>query len=157
MSKDIYTGVLIMAINSQDVCCLTWQQRCREGSSGCRCGWFKETSLSEVTHDERHGHQSDADANRSKELVDGVGQDERARPRCHFRPNDWLAEAQFAKHGRHIDPTGETNDTENWLEVHRIHISGDHSHIFLFYWMIGNSPVHTQCVCVSVCICVCVC
>lgn len=24
------------------------------GASGCRCGWLKETSLSEVAHDERH-------------------------------------------------------------------------------------------------------
>lgn len=110
-----------MAINSPDVCGLMRQQRSREGSSGCRCGWFKETSLSEVAHDERNGHQSDAHANRSKDLVDGVGHDERARPGCHFRLNDFLAEAHFAKYGRHIDPTGETNDTENWLE-HRIHI-----------------------------------
>lgn len=75
------------------------------------------TSLSEVAHDERHGHQSDADANRSEELVDGVGQDERARPRCHLRLDDRLAEAHFAQHGRHIDPTGETDDTGNRLEV----------------------------------------
>lgn len=102
----IYTGVSIMAIHSQHVCWLMRQQRSRGGLSGCRCGWFKETSLSEVAHDERHGHQSDADANRSKELVDGIGQDERARPCCHFRPNDGLAEAHFAQHSRHIDPTG---------------------------------------------------
>lgn len=102
-----------MANNSQDVCCLMRKQRSR-GSSGGRCGRFKETSLSEVTHDERHRHQSDADANRSEELVDGVSQDECARPCCHFRPNDCFAEAQFAQQGRHIDPTGETNDMENW-------------------------------------------
>lgn len=49
--------------------------------------------------------------------MDGVGQDERARPRCHFRPDDRLAEAQFAEHGCHVDPTGEANDRENWLRA----------------------------------------
>ncbi len=88
-----------------------------EGSSGCRRGWFKETSLSEVAHNERHRHQSDADANRSEELVDGVGQDERARPRCHLRPHHGLTEAQFAQHGRHVDPTVEADDRP---ELHRI-------------------------------------
>jgi len=93
----ICTGVLITAINSQD----------RGRSSGGRCGWFEVTSLSEVAHDERHGHQSGADANRSEELVDGVGQDERAGSRRHFGPNDRLAEAHFAQDGRHVDATGE--------------------------------------------------
>ena len=122
MSKWYVQEFLIMAINSQDVCCFMRQRRSGEGSSGCRCGRFKETSLSEVAHDERHRHQSDADANRSEELVDGVGQDECARPCCHLRANDRLAEAQFAQHGRHIDPAGETNDTDNSSQVYRIHI-----------------------------------
>lgn len=47
--------------------------------------------------------------------MDGVGQDERARPRCHFGANHRLAEAQLAEHGCHIDATGKTDDTENWL------------------------------------------
>lgn len=100
-----------MTTNSLDACCLMRRQKSRAGSSGCRCGWFKETSLSEVAHDERHGHQSDADAKWSKELVDGIGQDERAGPCCHFGANHRLAEAQFAQHGRHINPTEDTNDT----------------------------------------------
>lgn len=47
--------------------------------------------------------------------MDGVGQHERARPRCHFGANHRLAEAQLAEHGCHIDATGKTDDTENWL------------------------------------------
>lgn len=62
----IYTDILIMTINSLDVCVVMKQRRNRGGSSGCRCRRFKETSLSEVAHDERHRHQSDADANRSE-------------------------------------------------------------------------------------------
>lgn len=106
----------------------------KKGSSGCRCGGFKETSLSEVAHNERHRHQSYANANRSEELVNGIGQDERARPCCHFRPNNCLAEAQFAKHGCHIDPTGKTDDTENWLEAHGTHTLGHRSQsVFLHF------------------------
>lgn len=97
------------------------------GWSGCRCWGLKEPSLSEVAYDERHGHQSDADPDRSEELVNGVGQDERAGPRCHFRPNDCLAEAQLAEQGRHIDPTGETDDTENWSEARGSRTSGHRS------------------------------
>lgn len=85
-------------------------------SSGCRRGRFKETSLSEVAHDERHRHQSDAHANWSKKLMDGVGQDERAGSGCHFRANHCLAEAQFAQQSHHIDPTAETR-RRNRLEV----------------------------------------
>lgn len=50
--------------------------------------------------------------------MNGVGQDERARSRCHFGANHCLAEAQLAEHGCHIHPTGKTDDTENWLGAH---------------------------------------
>lgn len=91
------------------------------GSSGC--GGFKETSLSEVAHDERDGYQSGADADRSEELVEGVGQEERAGSRRHFRANDGLAEAQLAQHGRHIDPTGEKDDSSKVVRSARnLHI-----------------------------------
>lgn len=76
--------------------------------------------------------------------MNGVGQDECARPRCHFRPNDCLAEAQLAKQGRHIDPAGETDDTENWLEAHGTHTSDQRSpssHIFLV--IVDNIHIHT--------------
>lgn len=49
--------------------------------------------------------------------MDGVGQYERACPRCHFGANHRLAEAQLAEHGCHIDATGKTDDRENWLEL----------------------------------------
>lgn len=76
--------------------------------------------------------------------MNGVGQDERARPRCHFRPNDCLAEAQFAEHGRHIDPTGETDDTENWLEAHGTHSLGHRSQSVFSLIIIDNSSVYTE-------------
>lgn len=76
-------------------------------SSGRGCGWFKESSLSEVAHDERHRHQSDADANRGEELVDGVGQDKSAGSGRHFGLNHSLAEAHFTQNGGHVDPARE--------------------------------------------------
>lgn len=84
-------------------------------SSGCSRWGLKESSLPEIAHDEWNWHQRDANANWSEELMDGVGQYERARPRGHFGANHRLAEAQLAEHGCHIDATGKTDDTENWL------------------------------------------
>ncbi|MED6282153.1 hypothetical protein CHARACLAT_029051 [Characodon lateralis] len=91
----------------QDVCRFMKQRKRRGESSGCRCGRFKESGLSEVANDERYRHHSDAHANGSKELVDGVGKDKRAGSCCHFRLNQLLAEAQFVQHSRHVDPTAE--------------------------------------------------
>lgn len=78
-----------------------------EQTSGSRRGRFKESSLSEVAHDERNRHQRDADADGSEELVDGVGQDKRAGSSCHPGLNHGFAEAQFAQDGRHVHPTVE--------------------------------------------------
>lgn len=80
------------------------------GRSRCRRAGFKESSLSEVAHDEGHGHQGDADAGRGEELVDGVGQDEGARPRRHLGADHGLAEAHFAEHGRHVHSAGGRGD-----------------------------------------------
>lgn len=76
------------------------------------------SSLPEIAHDEWNRHQRDANASWSKELMNGVGQDKRARSRCHFGANHCLAEAQLAEHGCHIDPAGKTDDTGNWLGAH---------------------------------------
>lgn len=84
---------------------------CGEGSSRRRRAGFKESSLSEVAHDEGHRHQGDADAGRGEELVDGVGQDEGARPCRHLGADDGFAEAHLAEHGRHVDPAGERGDS----------------------------------------------
>lgn len=80
------------------------------GRSRWRRAGFKESSLSEVAHDEGHGHQGDADAGRGEELVDGVGQDEGARPRRHLGADHGLAEAHFAEHGRHVHSAGGRGD-----------------------------------------------
>lgn len=94
----------------------------RAEASGSRRGRFKESSLSEVADDERNRHQRDADANGSEELVDGVGQDERAGSSCHSGLNHGLAEAQFAQDGRHVDPAVERRDAETQLELHRVNM-----------------------------------
>ena len=65
--------------------------------------------------------------------MNGVGQDERARSRCHFGANDWLAEAQLAEHGCHVDPAGKTDDTENWLGAH-VRPEPDFWYSSSFYW-----------------------
>lgn len=77
----------------------------RLGSRWRRAG-FKESSLPEVAHDERHRHQGDADAGRGEELVDGVRQDEGAGSGRHLGADHGLAEAHFAEHGGHVDSTG---------------------------------------------------
>lgn len=95
------------------------------GSSGCSRWGLKESSLPEIAHDERNWHQRDANASWSKELMNGVGQDERARSRCHFGANHCLAEAQLAEHACHVDPTGKTDrkvvrstcEARNWLLI----------------------------------------
>lgn len=114
-----------------------WGSRA-EKSSGCRRGRFKVSSLSEVANDERNWHQRDADANGSKELVDGVGQDKRAGSSCHLGLNHGLTEAQFAQYGCHVDPTAEPRGTETQLEVHKINILMTDFFLFVFDWMLEN-------------------
>lgn len=48
-------------------------------------GWrFKEANTAEVSDDEGHRDQGDADPHGRKQLVDGIGHHERAGACCHF-------------------------------------------------------------------------
>lgn len=78
---------------------------------GSRARWsgFEESRLPEVSHDERHTHQCDADAQRGEELVYGVRQNKRARAGGHLRLNHRLTEAQLTQQRRHVQPAENTH------------------------------------------------
>lgn len=59
-----------------------------------------------MADNERHRDQGDADSDWSKQLMDGIGQDEGAGPGSHFGLDHGLTEAHFAEQSCHIDPTG---------------------------------------------------
>lgn len=70
-------------------------------------GWrLKEAHSAEVSNDEGHREQGDADPHGRKELVDGIGHHECAGAGCHFGLHQGLFEAKLKQDCRHVDATG---------------------------------------------------
>lgn len=85
--------------------------------SGRGRGGLEEASLSEVSDDERHGDQRDADPHRGEELVHGVGQHEGARARRQFGLHHRLTEANLVQHHSHVKSTASTKNTVIWVNL----------------------------------------
>lgn len=70
-------------------------------------GWrFKEPDAAEISDQEGHGDQGDADPHGRKQLVDGVGHHERAGACCHFGLHQRLLKAKLKQDCRHVYATG---------------------------------------------------
>lgn len=92
---------------------ITPRMQCSNSSCGAQVGMYsgagdgglEKTHFSEVAHNEGHRDQRDADADRGKQFVNGVGQHERTGAGSNLGLDHGLAESHLEEQSCHVNAT----------------------------------------------------